>query len=314
MLLPARECTGGFVYKVVKYSFLLPAYKGAFLKEALDSIQAQTYEDFSVVISDDCSPDPLYEIVRPFLADSRFRYRRNDSNIGAEQLVRHWNLLVKDCDSPYLIMAGDDDLYEPTFLEEMDKLVIKYPDANLFRSRMDIINESGVISRTDPPDEEYQTRSEFINSLFDGQHLHSVGNYIFKTDFLVAVGGFKDFPLGWFSDDVAALICSENGVARSPAVLFHFRHSGINISSREKVYDHLKSRATISFHKWFRKQVNIPGNVRKGHKEYCLGLYRHYWKGLSFKQRGVVLLNFPVYGWRIVKDRFAHLLDLCSVV
>ena len=303
MLLPARGRTGGFVYKVVKYSFLLPAYKGAFLKEALDSIQAQTYEDFSVVISDDCSPDPLYEIVQPFLADSRFRYRRNDSNIGAEQLVTHWNLLVKECDSPSLIMAGDDDLYEPTFLEEMDRLVVKYPDANLFRSRMNIINGSGAISRTDPPNEEYQTRSEFIDSLFDGRYIHCVGNYIFKTGFLKAAGGFKYFPLGWFSDDITALICSENGVARSQAVLFHFRHSGISISTKENVYDHLKSQATISSHKWIRKQVTIPRDARKKHKEYCLKLYRHYWKGLSFKQRICVLLNFPIYGWRIVKDR-----------
>lgn len=45
-----------------KYTFLLPAYKTAFLEEALSSIQSQTYKDFTVIVSDDCSPQPVKEV------------------------------------------------------------------------------------------------------------------------------------------------------------------------------------------------------------------------------------------------------------
>ncbi len=65
-----------------KYSFFLPAFKGRFLDEVLRSIQSQTYTNFKVIISDDCSPEDLYNICKPYLDDPRFSFRRNDKNIG----------------------------------------------------------------------------------------------------------------------------------------------------------------------------------------------------------------------------------------
>ena len=40
-----------------KYSFVLPAYKATFLREAIDSILAQSYTDFELIIVNDASPD-----------------------------------------------------------------------------------------------------------------------------------------------------------------------------------------------------------------------------------------------------------------
>ena len=82
---------------------------------------------------------PVYK--RAFLKKARLLYRRDDNNIGAEHLVTHWNLLLKACNTPYLIIAGDNNLHEPSFLKVKDKLVIKYPNEHLVRSRMDIIKE-----------------------------------------------------------------------------------------------------------------------------------------------------------------------------
>lgn len=44
---------------MAKYTFLIPAYKAEFLHEALSSIQNQTYKNFSVIISNDKSPQDL---------------------------------------------------------------------------------------------------------------------------------------------------------------------------------------------------------------------------------------------------------------
>lgn len=66
----------------MKYTFLLPAYKAKYLDKALDSIKRQTFSDFKVVISDDYSPENLYDIVLPYIDDARFSYRRNEKNIG----------------------------------------------------------------------------------------------------------------------------------------------------------------------------------------------------------------------------------------
>lgn len=77
----------------MKFSFLLPAYKVSFLEQSINSILNQKFKDFEIIISDDCSPNNIKEIVNNF-HDSRITYQRNDKNIGAENMVNHWNLLL----------------------------------------------------------------------------------------------------------------------------------------------------------------------------------------------------------------------------
>ena len=64
----------------MKYSFVLPAYKATFFKEAIDSILAQTYKEFELIIVNDASPDDLDSIVNSY-SDSRIRYYVNEQNI-----------------------------------------------------------------------------------------------------------------------------------------------------------------------------------------------------------------------------------------
>ena len=120
----------------MKYTFLLPAYKGKYLEEALRSILSQTYSDFKVIVSDDCSPENLQDIVEKFQDDNRVVYRRNQENIGGKSLVAHWNLLLDLCDTEYCILASDDDVYSPEFLSEIDALTIQYASVDLFHARV----------------------------------------------------------------------------------------------------------------------------------------------------------------------------------
>jgi glycosyltransferase involved in cell wall biosynthesis len=63
-------------------SFVVPCYNlGHLLGECVDSILRQTYDNFEVLIMDDCSPDNTEEIARSF-QDPRVKYVRNDSNLG----------------------------------------------------------------------------------------------------------------------------------------------------------------------------------------------------------------------------------------
>ena len=57
------------------FSFLLPAYRIRFFKDALYSILNQSYSNFQVLVSDDASPEPLKEVVSLF-SDERVSYRR----------------------------------------------------------------------------------------------------------------------------------------------------------------------------------------------------------------------------------------------
>lgn len=217
-----------------KYTFLLPAYKASFLKEALNSIKAQTFTNYCVIVSDDCSPEELKPIFNEVCGnDDRFSYRRNEKNMGADSLVAHWNLLVDMCETDYLILASDDDIYDTRFLEQIDALTVKYPHIDLLRARAQIINEHGEVVRRDYPYLECANQLDFMIQYEQLCNVACVANYVYKTSSLQSIGGFLNYPLAWKSDTMTANLIAKNGICNTKDILFTFRVSGINISSVE---------------------------------------------------------------------------------
>ena len=236
---------------MAKYTFLLPAYKSEYLDKALTSILKQSYNDFEIIISDDCSPHNIQHIVNKY-NDKRIIYRKNNVNIGGEKLVKHWNLLLSLCTSQYLIIAADDDIYESNFLEDVDNCATRYPDVDIIRARTRRINGNDEVIDIEGVYETFETQLDaFYNSLYSEQ-IWCIGNYVFKTEALKHKGGFIDFPYAWFSDLATALMMSEKGICYTHKYGFNFRLSERNISNtrRNKIIDRQKLYATISFGEW----------------------------------------------------------------
>ncbi len=84
----------------------IPAFKGTYLKDCIDSILAQTTTDFELVIINDASPDPIHELVQNY-DDERIRYYENDHNIGAEHVVQNWNRCLEHAKGKYIVLMGD---------------------------------------------------------------------------------------------------------------------------------------------------------------------------------------------------------------
>lgn len=246
-----------FQKNMSKYTFLLPAYKGRFLDEMLNSIKNQTYPDFKVLISDDCSPENLKDICEPYLQDERFSYRRNEKNIGGENLVEHWNMLVNMCDTDYLIMATDDDVYDPDFLFHINELVEAYPDVYVYRARVRRIDEEDTLLMKDMAYDEYQNQLEFLYHLYSFQYQRGIGNFVFKTDTLIQEGGFVSFPYAWYSDLATEMLLAKQGIAHTKEILFNFRNSEINISNMKnsRNMSRGKMNAAIKYGEWFEQMI-----------------------------------------------------------
>ena len=243
---------------MTKYTFLLPAYKPNFLAEALESIKEQAYTDFKVIVSDDCSPHDLKSIFEKTCGDDpRFVFRRNEKNMGGKSLVSHWNLLVDICDTEYFILASDDDVYEPTFLEEVDKLASKYPEVDLIRARVKLINEQGHLLAKDAIYDEKLSDIEFISQLYGNHYIKCIANFVFKTKKLQVINGFKNFPLAWNSDSATVIEMSRNGMVNTDQILFSFRNSTVNISygrnDKERCFKKIK--ASLEYDNWFGNYI-----------------------------------------------------------
>lgn len=273
-----------------KYSFILPAYKHRFFKDAIDSILNQTYEDFELVIVNDASPEDLNSVVAGY-NDNRIRYYINEYNIGGKDLVAQWNHSLKYARGEYVILASDDDVYAAEYLEVLDEMVNKYPEVNVFRPRIQVINELGEILHVESYLKEYSTILEFAYSWSHGYIKSGIPFYLFKKKELLRIGGFFSLPLAWFSDDATVISMAGNGVVTVPEILFAFRCSGDNISTRQNDKDSLLSKleATIEFYAWFEEEIskfnsvncydifykkNILNNIsngKNGHLMYVLG-------------------------------------------
>lgn len=95
------------------FSIIIPTYNRAkFLKATIAITLKQTFQDFEIVISNNCSTDETEEVVLSF-NDPRIRYFRNKTNIGAEPNMRK---AISYARGKYLFTMGDDDfiLFENT--------------------------------------------------------------------------------------------------------------------------------------------------------------------------------------------------------
>lgn len=115
----------------------LPVYNSErYIKQSLDSLLAQTYSAFVLVISDNASTDNTAQICRQYAAaDSRVRYFRNDVNIGNP---RNFNRVSELTTTRYLKWSTADDFWKPTFLERAleimehdSSIALCYPQAVL---------------------------------------------------------------------------------------------------------------------------------------------------------------------------------------
>jgi len=120
----------------------LPVYNGGnYLAQALDSILAQTYEDFELVISDNASTDRTEEISREYAEkDARIRYVRNEMNRGA---AWNYNRVFEETAAEYFKWAAHDDLIAPDYIEHCVRVLDGDARIVLCYPRTRIIDENG---------------------------------------------------------------------------------------------------------------------------------------------------------------------------
>jgi glycosyltransferase involved in cell wall biosynthesis len=125
-----------------KVSIGLPVFNGArYLRAAIDSLLAQTYRDFRLLIVDNASTDDTGLIAEAYAArDPRVGYHRNHNNIGA---APNFNLAYHLTSGPYFKWAAHDDLVEPGFLAACVKALDAHPEVVLATTEIDIIDDEG---------------------------------------------------------------------------------------------------------------------------------------------------------------------------
>ncbi|UBF27329.1 glycosyltransferase [Kovacikia minuta CCNUW1] len=130
--------------RLPRVSVGLAVYNGEnYIREAIDSILAQTFEDFELIISDNASTDKTQEICLEYAArDQRIRYDRADRNRGA---AWNQNRVFELSTGTYYKLAAHDDVIAPDYLAKCVAVLDQNPAVVLCHSWTRSINEKSEI-------------------------------------------------------------------------------------------------------------------------------------------------------------------------
>jgi glycosyltransferase involved in cell wall biosynthesis len=125
-----------------RVSIGMPVYNGArYIEETLDSLLAQTFEDFELNICDNASKDRTEQICRAYEdKDSRISYTRNAENLGA---AKNYRCAFERSSGEYFRWANCDDLFAPEGLARCVEILDQEPSVVLTYPKTMLIDERG---------------------------------------------------------------------------------------------------------------------------------------------------------------------------
>lgn len=123
-------------------SIIVPNYNHAkFLRERMRSIFEQTYQDFEVILLDDCSKDDSQSILSVYASDPRVRLEFNDTNSGST--FKQWKKGLGLARGKYIWIAESDDTAESTLLERLVTILDNDPEVAFAYCRSFAVEASG---------------------------------------------------------------------------------------------------------------------------------------------------------------------------
>lgn len=181
-----------------KFTLIVPAYNGGdYLRQCIESIRAQSYENFTLAILDDGSTDRSLEWLRG-LSDSRLTIYPAAEHLG---IVRNWGRALTIPKADFMTIIGQDDLLDPNYLAVMDALTRRRQDAGLYHAHFRYINGRGGITRACRPLPAQETAAEYLAALFTGRRDTYATGYLMRSARYEAVGGIPAFEKLLFADD-----------------------------------------------------------------------------------------------------------------
>ncbi len=218
-----------------KFSIILPVKNGGeYLKKCVRSILSQTLNDFNLVVLDNCSKDGTLQWIQS-LNDNRIVVYPSENPLSIEE---NWGRIITIPKNQYITLIGHDDILKPNYLEVMNGLINKHPDATLYQAHFSYIDSKGKNIRHCKPMKEKENGPAFLESILQNR-IDVVGTgFMIRSKDYDALGGIPiDYPNLLFADFKLWLnLTAKNYKATSPLHGFYFRlhQSTTSLSSDAK--------------------------------------------------------------------------------
>lgn len=248
------------------------------MKECIKSILGQTLLDFNLLILDNNSTDSSVSWIEA-LRDPRIIIYRSDANLG---IVGNWARIKNIPRNKYMTIIGHDDIFCSGYLQDMDRLIAKHPDASLYQCHFEFIDGDGKFMRKCLPMAEKQFGHEFLTSQLT-HSLDSTGTgYMMRSRDFDTLGGMpQHYPSLIFADYQLWLqLTLKSYKATSPATGFQYRlHNSTSKLTNGEEYQ----QAFEKYVHFIAAEIKQHEEVQRVVKEYGGAYLMFFCKSLSHR-------------------------------
>lgn len=202
-----------------------------YIKQQLDSILAQSYQDFELIICDDCSSDKTVEIINDY-SDSRIKLYENKQNLGFKN---NFQKAVSLCSKDYIAFCDQDDIWTSDHLEF---LLSNIGSCDLICANAKMIDSNGkdmnATTKNCLGDFFFpQNKSDLFKKLLHGNFVQGTASLITKklADKVFPIPENIDFHDWW----AASVSCLNNGCNYKDKIILLYRQHENNVTTNKKI-------------------------------------------------------------------------------
>ena len=266
----------------------IPTYNSGerFLSDAIDSVLAQSYEHFEILIADNCSPDNTADVVASY-EDPRIRYVKHQENLGANG---NFNYCVEHARGEYLLLLSDDDLIDPDFLQTCVEAAQGRDNVGFVRTGARTIDKHGAVIWQSPNQIAAHTPEDLYVAWFTSKTAVYLCSVMFNVAALRSIGGLSS-KHNLLEDGYAIVRLVEN-------------YDWVDIESMKASFRQYPEQRTFSFpvREWCEEFVGLLALMEKqvdGDKVRFRDLGMRFFRRLS-KQR----VSAIVSPWKRLRAKF----------
>ena len=279
----------------MKFSIILPVKNGGnYVKDCVSSILSQTLQDFNLIVLDNFSTDGTLQWLRS-LNNGRIVVHESEKSLSIEN---NWSRIKSVAKNEFITLIGHDDLLEPQYLAAMNGLIQKHPEASLYQTHFQYIDDTGSLIKNCKPMDEIQYAHEFL-ACFMCDTINSTGTgYMMRSADYDAVGGMDcSFENLIFADYALWIDLMLKGYkATSPEITFQYRiHNSLSKTTGGQQYQ----QAFEKFLQFVIDRAKTHDKIKMITERYGKTMMLYYCESLSHRllktprnQREIVVSDF----------------------
>jgi glycosyltransferase involved in cell wall biosynthesis len=294
------------------FSIIIPLYnKENYIQKTLNSILAQTFQDFEVIIVDDCSTDESVKKAKEIQSD-KIRFVSHEQNKG---LSASRNTGIRNAKAQFITFLDADDFWKSHFLEKIKELIETFPEAGLFATAYSEIYPGNLVIQPSVNKNDISEGSMLlIENFFERNLQQPIYNHssVCLRKSVFDIVGFYNEKIN-FSEDVDFNIranyyfrlafCNDNEAGYNVYSENQITNSGISnktIPDLDKYVsfekDNPELKKYIDFERYVLALHCRLADRKKDFKKFLAGIDP---KNLTLKQR--ILLRLPKSALRLIR-------------